>query len=100
MIIHHRNGVDVTEIEAKLADATMKWQKSKSPSDQAELMRLYEIYSGYKPGCPACIAGRQMFIESLGLLAKGDGQAALAKMMSSFRTVKFKASILKEKLGL
>jgi predicted Zn-dependent protease len=97
MIRFNRGGID--DVEGKLAEALEKWAATKSPADQAEVMRLYEAHSGYRAGCGACIAGRKLFMDGLNAMLSGDSEQAAAKMGGAFKSARFKFDVLKAKLG-
>jgi len=78
------------EAQAQLEAAIARYAETNDQADHAEALRLYEVVSRFKAGCGACIAGRKMFIEGMAALAKGDGQAGIAKLRGAMRSVRLK----------
>jgi hypothetical protein len=89
-----------TDLENKLFVALEKWSATNDPSDYAELLRLYELNSGYRQGCGACAAGRRAFSEGLDAFLAGDKAVAFAKIQTSIKSVQFKFDKFKAKFGL
>lgn len=91
--------VDRAKFDAEMEAALLAHSENPTTETQAELVRLYEVGTGYRGGCGVCRNGRNMFVKGLAAMASGDAEGGLKQVRGGFAAVGFKATRLKKFFG-
>ena len=101
MIKVKKDGVDLDQAQDRIQELLVLLSKDSGNTEaERELVKLYEDVSSFSPNCPACIAGRALFMKSLADAKNGELLEATAKIRASMKSVSFKWGRFLKGLGL
>lgn len=83
-------GKSHAELTQRLERLLVETAAGATPEQDSEIDSIYRSLTGFKQGCPPCMAGRRLLLQGLKEIRSGNSAEGLSKVRGSMRSVSVK----------